>query len=71
MRADYFVLQRRRGLFYPSDRWLDQYGHPVFAIRREGVDLLRVFTVDEDREAAGARRTKDSALSTSLISSTR
>jgi Dolichyl-phosphate-mannose-protein mannosyltransferase len=57
IRSDYFVLQRRRGLYYPSDRWLDQYGHPVFAIRREGVDLLRVFTVEEDQEAAD--RTKN------------
>ncbi len=57
VRSDYFVLQRRRGLYYPSDRWLDHHGHPVFAIRREGVDLLRVFTVDEDQEAAD--RTRD------------
>ena len=56
VRSDYFVLQRRRGLYYPSDRWLDQYGHPVFAIRREGVDLLRVFTVEEDLEAADRTR---------------
>jgi hypothetical protein len=57
VRSDYFVLQRRRGLYYPSDRWLDRHGHPVFAIKREGVDLLRVFTADEDEEAA--RRTKN------------
>jgi Dolichyl-phosphate-mannose-protein mannosyltransferase len=56
IRSDYFVLQRRRGLYYPSDRWLDRYGHPVFAIRREGVDLLRVFTVAEDQEAADRTR---------------
>jgi hypothetical protein len=57
IRSDYFILQRRRGLYYPSDRWLDRHGHPVFAIHREGVDLLRVFTVDEDEEAA--RRTRN------------
>ena len=51
-RCDYFVLQSRRGLYYPSDHWLDRHGHPVFAIRREGVDLLRVFTSEEDEEAA-------------------
>jgi hypothetical protein len=48
---DFFVLQRRRGLYYPSDAWLERRGHPVFAIRREGVDLLRVYTAEEDREA--------------------
>ncbi len=57
---DYYVLQRRRGLYYPSDRWLDQYGHPVFVIRREGVDLLRVFTSEEDQEAF--RRTRNQAV---------
>jgi hypothetical protein len=57
IRSDYFVLQRRRGLYYPSDRWLDRYGHPVFTVHREGVDLLRVFTVEEDEEAA--RRTRN------------
>ncbi|HZW33592.1 MAG TPA: glycosyltransferase family 39 protein, partial [Isosphaeraceae bacterium] len=48
---DYYVLQRRRGLYYPSDWWLERHGHPVFAIRREGVDLLRVYTAAEEREA--------------------
>ncbi len=51
LRPDFFVLQRRRGLYYPSDAWLDRQGHPVFTIRREGVDLLRVYTAAEDREA--------------------
>jgi hypothetical protein len=50
-RPDYYVQQRRRGLYYPSDWWLEQHGHPVFAIRREGVDLLRVYTADEEQEA--------------------
>jgi hypothetical protein len=51
IRSDYFVLQSRRGFFFPADQWLDRHGHPVFAIRREGVDLLRVFTGAE-REIA-------------------
>lgn len=48
---DYYVLQRRRGLYYPADRWLDRNGHPVFAIRRQGVDLLRVYRSAEEHEA--------------------
>ena len=49
---DYYVQQFRRGLWYPDDRWLDRFGHPVFAIRRQGVDLLRVYTHQESLEAA-------------------
>ena len=47
IRCDYFVLQSRRGFYFPADDWLDQHGHPVFEIRREGVSLLRVFTGEE------------------------
>jgi hypothetical protein len=47
----YFVQQRRRGLYYAWDRWLERHGHPIFTIRREGVDLLRVFTFEEFMEA--------------------
>jgi hypothetical protein len=51
IRCDYFVLQSRRGFYFPADHWLNLHGHPVFAIRREGVDLLRVFA-GEERENA-------------------
>jgi hypothetical protein len=47
IRCDYFVLQSRRGFYFPADDWLDRNGHPVFAIRRDQVDLLRVFTGEE------------------------
>jgi hypothetical protein len=56
-RPDYYVQQRRFGLYYPADKWLEEHGHPIFAIGREGVDLLRVFRFDELVEAF--RRTKD------------
>jgi Dolichyl-phosphate-mannose-protein mannosyltransferase len=49
---EYYVQQRRRGLWYPDDVWLDRFGHPLFVIRRQGVDLLRVYTHQESMEAA-------------------
>jgi 4-amino-4-deoxy-L-arabinose transferase-like glycosyltransferase len=58
IRFDYFVLQSRRGFYFPADRWLDRHGHSVFAIRREGVDLLRVFT-GEEHEKAGRNTRND------------
>ncbi|MGP0065439.1 MAG: hypothetical protein ACLQGP_17775 [Isosphaeraceae bacterium] len=54
---DYDVQQRRWGLYDPADRWLDRRGHPVFAIRREGGDLLRALRFEEFVEAF--RLTKD------------
>jgi len=57
---DYYVLQRRRGLRYPWDYWLERFGHPVFTISREGVDLLRVFSRDDLKEAL--RRTTSQAV---------
>jgi hypothetical protein len=45
-RPDY-VLQRRRGLYHPSDWWLERHGTPTFVLRRQGVDLLRVYPVEE------------------------
>ena len=56
IRSDYFVLQSRRGFYFPADHRLDRHGHPVFAIRREGVDLLRVFTGEERETAVRATR---------------
>ena len=43
----YYVLQRNPGTFSPYDWWLERHGHPVFAINRQGVDLLRVYGFDE------------------------
>ena len=55
-RPDY-VLQRRRGLYHPSDWWLERHGMPTFTVRRQGVDLLRVYSVEETVRAFYA--TKD------------
>jgi len=57
LKPDYYVQQRRQGLWYRADRWLDRFGHPVFVISRQGVDLLRVYTDQELLEAA--RHTQD------------
>jgi Dolichyl-phosphate-mannose-protein mannosyltransferase len=56
-RPDYYIQQRRWGLYYPADLRLERHGRPVFAIRREGVDLLRVYAFEEFVEAF--RITKD------------
>ncbi len=56
-RPDYYIQQRRFGLYYPADMWLERHGHPGFAISREGVDLLRVYRFEELLEAF--RVTKD------------
>src|SRR5208337_3923462 len=65
VKPDYYVQQRRRGLWYPDDQWLDRFGHPVFVIRRQGVDLLRVYTHQESLEAA--RRSRDDPILRSLL----
>jgi hypothetical protein len=46
-----YVLQRRRGVYYPYDWWLEDKGRPRFVIRRQGVDLLRVYPYDESVRA--------------------
>jgi hypothetical protein len=61
----YYVQQRRRGSWYPDDQWLDRFGHPVFVIRREGVDLLRIYTGQELLEAA--RQTVNDPIPSHLI----
>ncbi len=47
------VYQRRRAFWIisPQDWWLDQHGTPLFVIRREGVDLLRVYPHEQWKEA--------------------
>ena len=62
---DYYVQQRRRGLWYPDDWWLDEFGHPIFVIRRQSVDLLRVYTHQESIEAA--RQTQNQPIRHSLF----
>lgn len=47
----YYVLQRNPGTFSAYDWWLERHGHPVFAIKRQGVDLLRVYRFEELAQA--------------------
>jgi hypothetical protein len=63
----YYVLQRRRGGYRPFDWWLERHGRPSFVIRRQGVDLLRVYTFEESFRAFRAT----SGLSTSSIPQSR
>jgi hypothetical protein len=50
-RQPYYVLQRRRGLYYPYDSWIDRNGSPSFVVSRQGVDLLRVYSYEESFRA--------------------
>ena len=61
----YYVLQRNRGIYTPLDWWLERNGHPVFAIRRQGVDLLRIYSFDDWAKAALATRDEPSVLKSS------
>ncbi|CAN5913849.1 hypothetical protein BH23PLA1_BH23PLA1_15540 [soil metagenome] len=51
-----YVLQRRKGVYYPYDGWLERQGHPRFVIRRQGVDLLRVYSHAEALSAYEATK---------------
>jgi len=51
-----YVLQRRRGVYYPYDWWLERHGRPRFVIRRQGVDLLRVYSFEESFRAYQATK---------------
>jgi hypothetical protein len=62
--ADY-VLQRNRGIYTPLDWWLERNGHPIFAIRRQGVDLLRVYPFAEVVRAEEATRGQPGVLESS------
>jgi hypothetical protein len=61
-----YVLQRNRGVYAPYDWWLERNGHPIFIIRRQGVDLLRVYpaaelarAVEETRDQPGVLRSSE------------
>lgn len=60
-----YVLQRNRGIYSPLDWWLERNGHPLFAIRRRGVDLLRVFPFAELEQAREATRGQPGVLKSS------
>ena len=62
----YHVLQRNRGIYDPKDWWLERNGHPVFAIRRQGVDLLRVYSFEELEQAIAATRNEPGVLKSSV-----
>jgi Dolichyl-phosphate-mannose-protein mannosyltransferase len=62
--ADY-VLQRNRGIYTPLDWWLEHNGRPIFAIHRQGVDLLRVYPFAEVQRAEEATRGQPGVLESS------
>ncbi len=59
------VLPRNKGVYAPLDWWLERHGHPIFAIPRQGVDLLRVYPFEELAEATEATRDQPGALRSS------
>ncbi len=60
-----YVLQRNRGIDAPHDWWLERHGHPIFVIRRQGVDILRVFPAADVVEAERATRGQPGVLESS------
>jgi hypothetical protein len=62
----YHVLQRNRGIYDPKDRWVERNGHPVFTIRRQGVDLLRVYPFEEMKRATAATLNEPDVLKSSV-----
>ena len=50
-RDEVYVAQCRRTSYLPHDWWLERHGHPLFTIRRQGVDLLHVYSGEEGRRA--------------------
>jgi len=46
-----YPMQRRRGVYLPHDWWLERHGRPSFVVRRQGVDLMRVYPDSEYRRA--------------------
>jgi hypothetical protein len=55
-----YIMQRRRGVYMPHEWWLEQFGRPLFSVKRQGVDLLRVFDFVEFQRAVS--ETKDGRL---------
>jgi 4-amino-4-deoxy-L-arabinose transferase-like glycosyltransferase len=49
-----YVLQRNPGIYAPWDWWLERHGHPIFTIRRQEVELLRVYPAAEYAKARDA-----------------
>jgi hypothetical protein len=62
----YYVLQRNRGIYNPLDWWIEQNGHPVFSISRQGVDLLRVYPFADFSRANEATRDQPGVLKSSV-----
>jgi len=61
----YYVLQRNRGIYGPLDWWIERNGHPIFAIRRQGIDLLRIYSFEEWVQATEATRHEPGVLKSS------
>jgi hypothetical protein len=62
----YHILQRNRGIYEPRDWWIERNAHPVFVIRRQGVDLLRVYSFEELEHAAAATLNEPDVLKSSV-----
>jgi hypothetical protein len=50
----FYLLQRRRGVYQPVDWWLERHGKPLLVVRRQGVDLMRIYPYEEYQRAAAA-----------------
>jgi hypothetical protein len=61
----FYVLQRNRGIYGPADWWMERNCRPVYAIRRQGVDLLRIYSFDDWTKAALATRGEPGVLNSS------
>ena len=59
-RSPYYVMQRRRSVYLPHEWWLEQHGRPCFTVKRQGVNLLRVYKFKDLSDAV--RATKDVAM---------
>jgi Dolichyl-phosphate-mannose-protein mannosyltransferase len=62
----YHVLQRNRGVYDPKEWWVERNGRPVFSIRRQGVDLLRVYSFEDMEKAAAATLNEPDLLKSSV-----
>ena len=51
-----YVMQHRRGVYMPHEWWLEHHGRPCFSVKRQGVNLLRVYTFNDLRDAVEATK---------------
>ena len=60
-----YVLQRNRGIYAPATGGWNEHGHPIFTIRRQGVDLLRVYPHAESNRPPESTRDQPGVLRSS------